>query len=180
MAKIKHVGPGLKTSGTIDGITYVTTRNGKTYARVTPVMPTSAFKTPKALKRQSIFKMVQQHIRFHLGTIKQTISRKGNGSVSNRYFSLNYGAFQKALDALADRMVEGENITLSEIEAAIATYAADHPEDITIAAKNGYDIVHLTGAWPEMITLRTHSGSNTIVVIGSENVTPTTNPEVTE
>lgn len=174
MAKINQIGPGRKTSGTVDGVTYVTTRNGNTYVRVTPVLPAYVFKTPAALKRQSIFKMVQMHTKFHLRTIKQTITRKGNGTVSNRYVSLNYKAFSAALDALADRMVAGEDVTLTEIEAAIAAYAAEHPEAITIAAKSGYGDVHLTGTWPDTITLRASGGDSTIIVIVAENGSTTT------
>ena len=70
MARIKQVGTGRKTTGTIDGITYVT-RNGVTYARTTPTMPASAYKTPAALKRQAIFKMVQMHLNYHSRTIRQ-------------------------------------------------------------------------------------------------------------
>lgn len=174
MAKINQIGPGRKTSGTVDGVTYVTTRNGNTYVRVTPVLPAYVFKTPAALKRQSIFKMVQMHTKYHLRTIKQTITRKGNGTVSNRYVSLNYKAFSAALDALADRMVAGEDVTLTEIEAAIAAYAAEHPEAITIAAKSGYGDVHLTGAWPDTITLRASGGDSTVIIIVAENGTTTT------
>ena len=57
MAKIKHLGLGRKSSGTIDGITYVT-RNGVTYARSAPDIPAYVFKTPAALKRQAIFKLI--------------------------------------------------------------------------------------------------------------------------
>ena len=174
MAKINQIGPGRKTSGTVDGVTYVTTRNGNTYVRVTPVLPAYVFKTPAALKRQSIFKMVQMHTKFHLRTIKQTITRKGNGTVSNRYVSLNYKAFSAALDALADRMVAGEDVTLTEIEVAIAAYAAEHPEAITIAAKSGYGKVYLTGTWPDTITLRASGGDSTIIVIVAENGSTTT------
>lgn len=174
MAKINQIGPGRKTSGTVDGVTYVTTRNGNTYVRVTPVLPAYVFKTPAALKRQSIFKMVQMHTKYHLRTIKQTITRKGNGTVSNRYVSLNYKAFSAALDALADRMVAGEDITLTEVEAAIAAYAAEHPQAILIAARSGYGKVYLTGAWPDTITLRASGGDSTIIVIVAENGSTTT------
>ena len=83
MAQIKQIGPGRKTSGTIDGITYVT-RNGKTYVRSTPTMPIKAYRTPAALKRQAIFKMVQMHMKYHLRTIRQSFTPKGNGSAVNR------------------------------------------------------------------------------------------------
>ena len=72
MAQVKQIGPGRKTSGTIDGITYVT-RNGKTYVRSTPTMPVSAYRTPAARKRQAIFTLIQMHLKFHLRTIRQTV-----------------------------------------------------------------------------------------------------------
>ena len=174
MARITQVGPGRKTSGTLDGVTYVTTRNGNTYARVKGVLPAYVTKTPAALKRQSIFKMVQEYANFHLRTLKQTITRKGNGTVINRFTHLNYKAFAAALDALADRMVAGEVVTLSDIEAAIAAYATEHPQTILIAARSGYGKVYLTGAWPDTITLRASGGDSTIIIIVAENGQTTT------
>lgn len=174
MAQIKQIGPGRKTSGTLDGVTYVTTRNGNTYTRVKGVLPAYVTKTPAALKRQSIFKMVQEYANFHLRTLKQTITRKGNGTVINRFTHLNYKAFAAALDALADRMVAGEVVTLTDIEAAIAAYAAEHPQAILIAARSGYGKVYLTGAWPDTITLRAAGGDSTIIVIVAENGSTTT------
>jgi hypothetical protein len=173
MAQIKQIGPGRKTSGTIDGITYVT-RNGKTYVRSTPTMPIRAYRTPAALKRQAIFKMVQMHMKYHLRTIRQTFTPKGNGSAVNRYYSVNGKALTKALEALADRMVAGEDITLTEVEAAIAAYATEHPEAIRIGKLSGYGEVFLTGAWPDTITLRASGGDSTIIVIVAENGSTTT------
>ena len=177
MAQIKQIGPGRKTSGTIDGITYVT-RNGKTYVRSTPTMPIRAYRTPAALKRQAIFKMVQMHLKFHLRTIRQTFTPKGNGSAVNRYYSVNGKALTKALEALADRLVAGEDITLTEVEAAIAAYATEHPEAIRIGKLSGYGEVFLTGAWPDTITLNANGGDSTIIVIVAENGSTTTfNPD---
>lgn len=173
MAQIKQIGPGRKTSGTIDGITYVT-RNGKTYVRSTPTMPIRAYRTPAALKRQAIFKMVQMHMKYHLRTIRQTFTPKGNGSAVNRYYSVNGKALTKALEALADRLVAGEDITLTEVEAAIAAYATEHPEAIRIGKLSGYGEVFLTGAWPDTITLRASGGDRTIIVIVAENGSTTT------
>ena len=174
MAKINQVGPGRKTTGTIDGVTYVTTRNGNTYARIQGKLPAYVFKNPAALKRQCIFKMVQEHANYHLRTLKKTISRVGNGNVVNRYTQLNYKHLAAALDALADRMLEGTVVTLTEIEAAIAAYATEHTEAITIAAKNGYGKVYLTGAWPDTITLRASGGDSTVIIIVAQNGTTTT------
>jgi hypothetical protein len=163
MATIKQIGIGRKTSGTIDGITYVT-RNGVTYARTTPSMPARMFKTPAALKRQAIFKMVQMHLRYHQNVIKQTFTPKGNGTPYNRYHAENGKHLTCALSSLADRWVAGDVITITEVEAAISAYATEHPDAIKIAMKNGFEVVFLTGEWPETITLSSSGSSTTVTV----------------
>ena len=173
MAIIKQVGVGRKTNGTIDGITYVT-RNGVTYARSVPTMPVSIYNTPEARKRQALFKLVQMHMKFHLRTIRQTITPRGNGTPSNRYYSLNYKALVLALDTLADQYVAGVDVTLTEIEAAISAYAAEHPTSIRIASKSGYQEVFLTGEWPDTITVYANGGDSTVIIIVAENGTTTT------
>lgn len=173
MAKIRQIGPGRKTSGTIDGITYVT-RNGKTYVRSTPTMPVSAYRTPAARKRQAIFTLIQMHLKFHLRTIRQTVTPKGNGTPTNRYYSLNANALNRALDALAERFVAGDDVTITDVEAAIAAYAAEHPTSIRIASLSGYQEVYLTGEWPATITLNANAGDSTVIIIVAENGTTTT------
>ena len=172
MAQIKQVGIGRKSSGTIDGITYYTL-NGKTYARTTPTMPASAYNSTEARIRQAVFKMIQMHMKHHLRTIRQTITNK-NGAPSNRYFSLNYKALSQALQALAELYVEGQDVTITDVEAAISDYAAEHPTSIKIASKSGYADVYLTGPWPDTITLNALAGDRTVIIIVAENGTQTT------
>jgi len=172
MAQIKQVGIGRKSSGTIDGITYYS-KNGKTFARSTPTMPASAYNTTEARTRQAIFKFIQMHMKHHLRTIRQTITPK-NGSSSNRYYSLNKKGLNAALQALAEQYVEGADVTITEVEAAISAYATEHPTSIKIASKSGYQEVYLTGAWPETITLNALSGDSTVIIIVSENGVKTT------
>lgn len=174
MAKIKHNGPGRKTSGTIDGVTYVTMRNGETYVRANSVLPNRSLKTPAALKRQAVFKLILMHQQYHLRTIRQTFTPKGNGSPANRYFSVNYKALSQALDTLAERYVAGEEVTLADVEAAISAYATEHPTSICIAKKSGYGEVYLTGEWPATITLNALGGDSTVIIIVAENGTTTT------
>ena len=173
MAKITQVGPGRKTTGPIDGITYVT-RNGVTYARSAPTMPASAYNTPAAKKRQAIFKFVQMHLKLHLRTIKQTFTPKGNGTPANRYYSLNGKALSAALDALAELYCDGQDVTITDVEQAIADYAAEHPTSIRIASKSGYSEVYLTGPWPSTITLNALSGDSTVIIIVNEYGVTTT------
>ena len=172
MAQIKQVGIGRKSSGTIDGITYYTL-NGKTYARSTPTMPASVFNTTEARIRQAIFKFIQMHLKFHLRTIRQTVTAK-NGSPSNRYYSLNSKALTLALQTLAEQYVGGVDVTITDIEAAISAYAAEHPSSIRIASKSGYQEVFLTGPWPETITLNTNAGDSTVIIIVNEHGEQTT------
>ena len=172
MAQIKQVGIGRKSSGTIDGITYYTV-NGKTFARSTPTMPASVYNTTEARTRQAIFKMVQMHMKHHLRTIRQTITNK-TGSPSNRYFSLNYKALSQALQALAELYVNGQDVTITDVEQAISDYAAEHPTSIKIASKSGYADVYLTGPWPDTITLNALAGDRTVIIIVAENGTQTT------
>lgn len=173
MAQIKQVGIGRKSTGTIDGITYYV-RGGVTYARSTPNMPASVYNSPEAKKRQAIFKMVQMHLKYHLRTIKQTFTPKGNGSPSNRYYSLNKNGLAAALDALAELYVAGEDVTIDDVEQAICDYAKEHAKSIKIASKSGYNEVFLTGEWPSTITLNALSGDSTIIIIVAENGTTTT------
>ena len=173
MAQIKQVGIGRKSTGTIDGITYYV-RGGVTYARSTPNMPASVYSSPEAKKRQAIFKMVQMHLKYHLRTIKQTFTPKGNGSPSNRYYSLNKNGLAAALDALAELYVAGQDVTITDVEQAISDYAKEHPKSIKIASKSGYNEVFLTGEWPSTITLNALSGDSTIIIIVAENGTTTT------
>ena len=172
MAQVKQVGVGRKTTGTIDGITYYVL-NGKTFARSTPTMPVSVYTSTEARIRQAIFKFVQQHMKLHLRTIRQTITAK-TGTPCNRYYSLNKKGLNAALQTLAEQYVDGLDVTISDIEAAISAYAAEHPTSIKIASKSGYAEVYLTGPWPETITLNALSGDSTVIIIVSENGVQTT------
>lgn len=173
MAQIKQVGIGRKSTGTIDGITYYV-RGGVTYARSTPNMPASVYNTPEAKLRQAIFKMIQMHLKLHLRTIRQTFTPKGNGSPTNRYYSVNSKGLTAALTPLAELFTAGEDVTITDVEQAISDYAAEHPTSIKIASKSGYQEVFLTGPWPETITLNALAGDSTVIIIVNENGQQTT------
>ena len=128
----------------------------------------------EARKRQAIFKMIQMHLKYHLRTIRQTFTAKGNGSPSNRYYSLNNKGLSAALDSLAELYCEGQDVTITDVEQAISDYAAEHPTSIKIASLSGYQEVYLTGEWPSTITLNALAGDSTVIIIVNENGTTTT------
>ena len=173
MAQIKQVGIGRRSTGTIDGITYYV-RGGVTYARSTPTMPASVYNNPDAKLRQALFTLVQMHMKYHLRTIKQTFTPKGNGTPSNRYYSLNGKALNAALTPLGKRYTAGEEVTITDVEQAISDYAAEHPTSIRIASKSGYGDVYLTGPWPETITLNALTGDSTVIIFVNEHGQTTT------
>lgn len=178
MAQIKQVGVGRKTTGTIDGITYYVL-NGKTYARSAPTMPVSVYTSTEARIRQAIFKFVQMHMKLHLRTIRQTFTAK-TGTPCNRYYSVNKKGLNAALQTLAEQYVDGLDVTISDVEAAISAYAQEHPTSIKIASLSGYQEVFLTGEWPSTITLNALAGDSTVIIIVNENgVTTTINADGT-
>ena len=163
MVKIKQVGVGRMASGKIDGITYVT-RGDVTFARSTPTMPAHVYTTPAAKKRRAIFSMIQMHLKYHLPTLRKTITPKGIGSAYTRYYSLNAKPLARALEVLAEEMVAGKDVTITDIKKTITAYATEHPGEICIASLNGYKELFLSGPWPKTITLHAVKGKSTIVI----------------
>ena len=151
MVKIKQVGVGRMASGKIDGITYVT-RGDVTFARSTPTMPAHVYTTPAAKKRRAIFSMIQMHLKYHLPTLRKTITPKGIGSAYTRYYSLNAKPLARALEVLAEEMVAGKDVTITDVEKAITAYATEHKE------------LFLCGPWPDTMTLHAVKGKSTIVI----------------
>lgn len=178
MARIQQVGIGRKSTGTIDGITYIN-RKGVTYARSNPIMPASAYKTPAALKRQAIFKMVQMHLKYHQVTIRQSFTPSESGTALNRYYSRNGKALTAALTPLAEHYVAGEIVTIQDVEEAICSYAAENPHSICIASLNGYQEVFLAGEWPTTINLYLGANAAPTAVVLNPSSSPT-GPETEE
>lgn len=177
MARISQIGVGRGSEGKIDGIVYAKIK-GITVARRLPHMPAAMFKTPAALKRQAIFKLVTMHVMNHLGTLSRTISGYADGKrylpYPAVYRKLNGAAFTAALGALAEQQVAGQTVDIAQVEQALASYATSHPASIVIGHRDGYGEVYLTGTWPSQITLRARRGTDTIVVFEAADGTTTT------
>ena len=85
-------------------------------------------------------------------------------SVYTRYYSLNAKPLARALGVLAEEVVAGRDVTITDVEEAITAYAANHPDEICIASLKGYKELFLSGPWPDTITLHAVKGKNTIVI----------------
>ncbi len=108
--------------------------------------------------------MIQMHLKHHLPTLRKTITPKGIGSAYTRYYSLNAKPLARALGALAEDVVAGRDVTITDVEEAITAYAADHPDEICIASLKGYKELFLSGPWPDTITLHAVKGKSTLVI----------------
>ena len=108
--------------------------------------------------------MIQMHLKHHLPTLRKTITPKGIGSSYTRYYSLNAKPLARALGVLAEEVVAGKDVSITDVEEAITAYAADHPSEICIASLKGYKELFLSGPWPKTITLHAVKGKSTIVI----------------
>ena len=163
MAKIKQIGVGRKSNGTIDGIVYVTI-GGRTIARSLPNHPRAMFETPEARKRQTLFKLINICGKQHAWTIRRTFDKVKFGNTHNSFVKANYAPLCEAFAELAQRSLNGDMVTAADIEDALTAYATSHPTSVLIANKSGYDPVYLTGEWPQTITLTSGTGKNSIVI----------------
>ncbi len=167
MATVKHTGVLNGVTGTIDGV-IVYSRGDKLYVRSVPTFPSSMFKTPQARKKQAVFKLVQMHRKYHLGTIRKTIEAPKTSSSYNLYYKLNAKALNAAVNELADKYCAGELVTITDVEHAICAYAAEHPESIIIGSKSGFHNIYLSGEWPDIFTFKPQNGKNSIIITVSE------------
>lgn len=163
MARIKQIGVGRKSSGMIDGVVYAVV-NGHTIARSAPTMPRRIYETPAARLRQATWRMIQRCASQHTWTIRRTFDRTPNGSAYNNFVKVNFNALKAAFSELAQREVNGDTISIQDIEDALTVYATAHPNTIVIAKKSGFSTVYLSGSWPQSITLTSTSGLNSIVI----------------
>jgi hypothetical protein len=108
-------------------------------------------------------------MKYHLNTIRQSIEPQGNCNAYNYYYTKNKEHFAKALDSLADRMVAGDDIFITDVEQAICNYATEHPLAIKIGIMSGYSDIYLAGAWPDTITFMTTGRDKTKIIIIADN-----------
>lgn len=174
MAQVRQTNT-LRFKKTLDSVVYYTV-NGKTYARRLPDMPRAMFNTPAAKKRQALFKLVNMHTRYHSGEFTHLFDKGNSWNSRNAYVKANGKALYAALDALADRMVNGELVTATEVENAISTYATANPTAIVLADKAPYAVKYLTGTWPATITLTKGGVSTTVFPEGATSGSTTNQP----
>ena len=149
MGHIKSIlGP---ISGPIDNLVFYS-RNGKTIVRRKRVSNSEITITQK-LSATSMG-LISTYASLHAKTIEHSFSAGSCSDARHAFIKLNYNGLRQALLPLAHRKVNGETICHEEIEEAVSTFAAEHPHEIYVAYKQGFEPVHLTGEWPAEIVLK--------------------------
>lgn len=148
MAIINAVGVG-RAKKSIGNITYRSVR-GRTIASQKRVQGEQGAIT-RGLSgnlRKPIFAMINLYMAEHASDIQVSFNRSKYGSQRNYFFTINYRALSSALMALASTAsITNELPSLEEIDAAIATYATEHPTAIYRVRLDGFTITYMTGAW---------------------------------
>ena len=121
-------------------------------------MYTPPRKSYKPTRRQQLtrmeFGLMVRYATFHRQTIAKCFQKNERLHQRDNFLKLNNKALRAAVAGLAERQLEGEYITIQEIEHAVSAYAKEHPTQIVIARLKGYETVYLEGDWPEVIELR--------------------------
>lgn len=98
--------------------------------------------------RKPLFAMINLFMAAHASDIQVSFNRSKYGSQRNYFFTSNYSALSRALQALAmQAAASGVLPPLADIEAAITEYATANPTSIYRVKLAGFDILYMTGAW---------------------------------
>ena len=98
--------------------------------------------------RKPLFSMINMFMKEHQTDINVSFNRSKYGSQRNYFFSTNYGAFSKALMALAIQSANSGILpSMEDINTAINSYAVENPTSILRVKLAGFENVYLTGEW---------------------------------
>ena len=115
-----------------------------------------------------MFALINRYANLHKADIGVSFDKTKYGSERNNFFKSNYSALCEAFADLYSSTPDPDQVTDTEIEAAVTTYATTNTSAIYRVKKSGYDVVYLSGEWstddnPEPIpsTPGTGGGSGT-------------------
>lgn len=97
---------------------------------------------------QATFSIISTFMRAHASDIDVSFAKSTYGSQRNAFYKLNKSALRAAVNALA--VTYSANKTrpsITEIDAAVGSYATDNPTAIVRVNLPGFDQVYMDGAW---------------------------------
>lgn len=183
MAKIVTINGQTFKMGKEGGVSYYV-RNGQQCSRALPMRSKRSYHRPTMDREHVVMRFITKyHMPFHRDTISKCFDpmpanpakHTGPSAPRNYYLHLNSAALREALAGCVDAELDGHadrQVSLPDIENAIAKYAAQHPNAILIAHKEGYRDVFLHGTWPDTITLVKNDNSGAEIVYCKETGNP--------
>lgn len=134
------IGKGRKSAGnmtfrTVRGRTIVSEKVGKRpVTRLDGVL--SVYKAR--------FKLISMYIGLHRADINASFDKTKYGSQGNYFYKVNKAAME---EAVAELVSDAQNVTSSQVEEAVTTYATANPTSIYRVKSTGYASVYLKGKW---------------------------------
>lgn len=98
--------------------------------------------------RKPLFAMINMYMASHASDIEVSFNKSKYGSQRNYFFTKNYKGMQNALMTLAQSSsVNNVLPELSEVEAAVTSYATANPQSILRVDLAGFERKYLSDAW---------------------------------
>lgn len=141
MAIINSMGVG-RARKSMGNVTYRTVR-GRTIGsqRVQAGGAVTRVPTAGQASRRSVFAMISRFAALHSSDIKVSFDRTRYGSERNCFMRVNYDALRAAIVGLPSTATD------TDVSAAIASYAEEHPTAIYRVKRAGLPVEYLTGEW---------------------------------
>ena len=149
MAIISSMGVG-KARKSMGNVTYRTVRGrtiGSQKRAATGSTATTRGDGTVMSRQQALFGMVSMFMQAHASDIDVSFNKSRFGSQRNYFFKTNRKALFAALTSLAVTAMNQGYPSLTDIEAAIASYATANPKAIYRVKLSGFEPVYMSGAW---------------------------------
>ena len=149
MAIISSMGVG-KARKSMGNVTYRTVRGrtiGSQKRAATGSTATTRGDGTVMSRQQALFGMVSIFMQAHASDIDVSFNKSRFGSQRNYFFKTNRKALFAALASLAVTAMNQGYPSLTDIEAAIASYATANPTAIYRVKLSGFEPVYMSGAW---------------------------------
>ena len=149
MAIISSMGVG-KACKSMGNVTYRTVRGrtiGSQKRAATGSTATTRGDGTVMSRQQALFGMVSMFMQAHASDIDVSFNKSRFGSQRNYFFKTNRKALFAALASLAVTAMNQGYPSLTDVEAAIASYATANPKAIYRVKLSGFEPVYMSGAW---------------------------------
>lgn len=147
MAIIKSIAVG-KARNSAGNVTFRTVR-GRTIMSEKVTANPSVTRNPSQELNIKLFGLIARFMRAHASSIAVSFDKSKYGSQRNYMQRINSYHLRQALTPLAEGVDEVWQVSATEIEDAVGTYAAENPDTILRVKRTGYELEYLTGNWDD-------------------------------